>query len=140
MRVLLDTCVISEIRRPQGSARVKDAVAALVPSEVFISAITFGKLTKGIALLEAGEKKSALQNWLLTLEKQYARSILPVDLETVRLWGELTAQAQKSGCTVPACDGLIAATARRHGLHLMTRNITDFEATGAMLVDPWRDD
>ena len=137
MRVLLDTCVISEIRKPQGSARVKEAVAALVSSDVFISAITFGELTKGITLLEKGKKKTALQNWLLTLEKNYARAILPIDLETVRLWGELTAQAQKNGCTVPACDGLIAATARQHGLHIMTRNIRDFEATGAMLINPW---
>lgn len=140
MRVLLDTCVISEVRKSQGSASVRKAVAELVSSDVFISAITFGEMTKGIALLEKGKKKTELQNWLLKLEKNYARAILPIDIETVRMWGELTAQAQKSGCIIPVSDGLIAATARQHGLHIMTRNIKDFENTGAMLINPWEEE
>ncbi len=139
MRVLLDTCVISEIRKPQGDARVKSAVAALAPSDAYISAITFGEMAKGVALLEKGRKKAELQNWLLTFERNYARAILPVDTETVRLWGELTAQEQKNGFIIPVSDGLIAATARQYGLYLMTRNIKDFEGTGAMLINPWEE-
>jgi predicted nucleic acid-binding protein len=61
-----------------------------------------------------------------------------VDLETSRIWGELTADARKRGKTVPASDGLIAATARRHGLHIMTRNTADFESTGVLLLNPFR--
>ncbi len=137
MRVLLDTCVISEIRKPQGHPNVIKAVQSLVSSDTFISVMTFGELTKGIALLPKGKKKIALQNWLLALEKNYARAILPIDIETVRLWGDLTAQARQKGVTVPVSDGLIAATAKQHGLHLMTRNVKDFEHTGAMLVNPW---
>lgn len=53
------------------------------------------------------------------------------------VWGELVAAAQKTGHTIGAVDGLIAATARRHGLYVMTRNVADFEPTGALLVNPW---
>lgn len=73
------------------------------------------------------------------LEQRFADRILPIDVEVARIWGELTARAQARGGQVAAADGLIAATAIRNGLHVMTRNIRDFEPTGAMLIDPWTD-
>ena len=73
------------------------------------------------------------------LEVNYADRVLVVDLETSHIWGELTAEAQKAGKTVPASDGLIAATARRHGLHVMTRNTEHFKLAGVLLLDPWTD-
>ncbi len=106
---------------------------------MFLSVLTVGELTKGIELLAAGERKRTLRRWLETLEQDYADRILSIDTETARIWGELTAGAQTGGRTIPASDGLIAATAIRHGLHLMTRNVTDFVNTGAMLLNPWQD-
>ena len=69
----------------------------------------------------------------------YGERILPIDAETVRVWGESTAAAQKNGRIVSASDGLIAATARRHGLRVMTRNVDDFAPMGVMIVNPWGD-
>ncbi len=137
VRVLLDTCVLSELRRPGGDPRVRDRVEEIDPSQLFVSVVTVGELTKGIALLAAGERKQQLASWLLGLERRFAAQILPVDVEVARLWGELTAQAQAQGSQIPAGDGLIAATARRHGLHVMTRNTRHFAATGVPIVDPW---
>ena len=54
-----------------------------------------------------------------------------------QFWGELTAQAKLKGITIPTSDGLIAATALAHGLHVMTRNATDFQSTGVLLLNPW---
>jgi len=88
--------------------------------------------------LDEGKRKRDLQSWIQALERYYTERILPVDLETTRIWGELTARAQKKGKTIPASDSLIASTAIRHGLHVMTRNIDDFSATGAMLINPWK--
>ena len=139
MRVLLDTCVLSELRTSNGNAEVRSAVDALDSDHLFLSVISIGEITKGIALLREGQKKRALQAWLQTLERHYADRLLPVDLETGRIWGELTAAARKAGRTVPASDGLIAATARRHGLHVMTRNTADFETTDVLLLNPWVD-
>ncbi len=137
MRVLLDTCVLSEIRKAHGNRSVRRAVEEISDDDLFVSVISIGEIAKGIELLEDGRRKRALQSWLQTLERDYASRILAVDQETAHIWGELVAAAQKRGKMVASSDGLIAATARRHGLHVMTRNIADFEPTGAMLINPW---
>ena len=137
MRVLLDTCVVSEARREKGHPRVRAQVEAIRSRDLYVSVITVGELTKGIALLSGGKKKDALSEWLLALEQDYAERILPVDAETARVWGKLAAAAQRRGKTVSVSDGIIAATAIRHGIHVMTRNVSDFRETGAMLINPW---
>ena len=101
--------------------------------------LCIGEIIKGIALLDTGKRKRELLSWVRKLEHNYADRILPVDLEVVQIWGEITAVAQKQGITIPVCDGLIASTARRHGLHLMTRNTDDFEPTGVILINPWKE-
>lgn len=137
MRVLLDTCVLSELRRSKGHQGVRRAVEALESEDLFVSVLSVGEITKGITLLKEGRKKRDLQAWLQALERHYADRVLPVDLETSHVWGELTAAAQRIGKTIPASDGLIAATARRHGLHVMTRNTEHFQPTGVLLLNPW---
>jgi toxin FitB len=137
VRVLLDTCVLSELRRPKAHPRVRRAVEALRSDDLFLSVITIGEIARGIALLADANKKRGLREWLQNLEQHYADRVLAVDVETSHIWGELTAQAQKHGKTVPASDGLIAATARRHGLHVMTRNTEHFNMSGVALIDPW---
>lgn len=138
MRVLLDTCVLSELRHPKGHPAVRQAVDALNAEELFVSVITIGEIAKGVSHLREGPKKRALETWMNTLERDYGDRLLSIDLETCRLWGELTARAEKAGRVVPATDGLIAATALRHGLRVMTRNTTDFESTGVLLLNPWK--
>ncbi len=138
MRVLLDTCVLSELRQTHGNAGVRRAVEALDSNDMFVSVLSIGEINKGITLLKESRNKRDLQAWLQTLERFYADRLLPIDLETSRIWGEFTAAAQKAGRTIPATDGLIAATARRHGLHVMTRNVGDFMPTGALLTNPWQ--
>ena len=140
MRVLLDTCVLSELRRPKGHPGVRRAVDALNNGDLFVSVVSIGEIAKGIALLKESHNKRGLMAWLQALEHDYADRLLPVDLETSHVWGELTAAAQKVGKTVPASDGLIAATAQRHGLHIMTRNTEHFAPTGVLLVNPWLDE
>lgn len=139
MRVLLDTCVLSELRKSTCPPQVRQALASRQDTDLFISVVTIGEITKGIALLDNSQRKRDLRRWLNTLETHYHDRLLPVDLETVRLWGEMTAKAQRSGCIVAANDGLIAATALHHGLTVMTRNMADFVPTGALLFNPWED-
>lgn len=140
MRVLLDTCVVSEVVRPAGAQRVKDRVAELDKTATFLSVVTAGELARGVALLTPGKKREGYRAGLMRLEREYGDRILPIDLETARIWGEIDARCQQHGRRLPALDGLIAATAIRHGLHVVTRNVRDFEATGALLIDPWEDD
>ena len=108
-----------------------------VAVDLFISVITLGELTKRIALLDPGQRKKALTDWLLGLEQQFSDRILEITSDVVRVWGELTAAASRNGRAVPATDGLIAATALHHGLKVMTRNIDDFAPTGVEVLNQW---
>ena len=139
MRTLVDTCVLSELRRTDGNPRVRAMFATIAESDVFLSVLTIGELRKGIDRLKAGPKKLALSTWIDRLAMSAEGRILSVDLETAVIWGEVSARAEKKGRPIPAIDGLLAATALRHGLHLMTRNVVDFEPTGVLLVNPWED-
>lgn len=138
MRALLDSCVLTELGRDKGNPTVKSAVAAIATTNLYLSVLTVGEIAKGIALLAAGRKKKTLGMWLTCLEANFGDRILAIDVETARLWGELTARAQKSGIGIPAVDGLLAATALCHGLHVMTRNTRHFEASEALIIDPWQ--
>mgnify|MGYP002641644890 CR=1 FL=1 len=138
MRTLIDTCVLSELRRPHPNQRVIAHFSALADDDIFLSVVTIGELRKGIDQLKAGKKKRELEAWLQQLITATAGRLLSIDLETATLWGELAAKAATAGRPLPAIDCLIAATAIQHGLHLMTRNVADFEPTGVLLVNPFR--
>lgn len=142
MRVILDTCVLSELRKSSETNHSCDKnvwqfINTMENEQIFISVITIGEITKGIQLLSKGNRQNELHTWLQTMENNYQQSILEIDIETVRIWGDVTATAQKNGRIVAASDGLIAATAIRHGMHVVTRNVSDFKPTGVMLINPW---
>jgi len=137
VKVLLDTCVVSEIQKPDGNQRVKDAVQRHPSEDVFLSAITVGEVRYGISLLPDGRKRTALEHWFMRLQEEYSDRILPVTVDIARAWGELTAQVRRSGGMLFPADGLIAASALRHGMRVMTRNTRGFEASGVPLIDPW---
>ncbi len=137
MRVLLDTCVVSELRRPDCHPSVSKAIEALESEDIFLSVITIGEISKGIALLKDSKRRRNLETWLRALERDHGTRILGIDVEVSRTWGDLTASAQKRGKTIPGSDGLIAATARQYGLHVMTRNVEHFNAAGVFVMNPW---
>lgn len=137
MKTLIDTDVLSEARKPDGHATVKERLAAADPGDLFISVISIGELAHGVARLPAGARRRELEAWLGVTERHFADRILPIDRSIAQLWGEITAKATSAGRTLHAADGLIAATAIHHGLRIMTRNVADYEPTGVLLVNPW---
>ena len=137
MKYLLDTCVVSELNHSDCCPVVRTRIAELDDKDLYLSVVTVGEISKGITLLEASRKQRKLLTWLESLQEYYRNRILPIDMNTSIRWGSLTANAQKKGIMVPASDGLIAATACQHELCIMTRNIQDFEHTGATLENPW---
>jgi len=139
VKTLLDTCTLAELKKPSPNAAVVAAVQAIPDAQLYVSVLSLGEIAKGIGLLAAGKKREALTAWLATLESQFSDRLLGLDAETAKPWGELTARAQKKGVTIPATDGLIAATALHHGLHAMTRNEGDFKASGVRIINPWHE-
>lgn len=137
MKVLLDTCVLSELYKPEPLKTVYEAVNSVSDEHLFISVITVGEISKGIAMLPKGQRKQSLLKWFSTIEHEYADRLLSITAETAAIWGEITSKAQQEGFIIHASQGLIAATALQHGLHLVTRNVQDFEPTGIMLINPW---
>ncbi|HEY9784453.1 MAG TPA: type II toxin-antitoxin system VapC family toxin [Candidatus Obscuribacterales bacterium] len=138
MKIVLDTCVLSEIRNPMGSEVVKETVSRIPDEDLFLSVLSTGEIMKGIELLEASKKKNSLTTWLDGLQSQFSDRILPIDNQTALIWGSITARLSKMGISLPSIDGLLAATVLRHHMHLMTRNTRHFEATGAIIIDPWQ--
>lgn len=137
MKVLLDTCVISELARPNCHPAIRQLLSDTPEEHLYLSVITIGELTKGVSLLAESHRKQALQLWLYGLLRRFSAQILPITEDTAEIWGKLTARAQGEGKTIPIADGLIAATALGHGLAVVTRNSRDFVATGVLVIDPW---
>lgn len=126
------------MQRPRGNQHVRSRVAELHERQVFISVVSIGELTRGVSMIADDiHRRNRLSVWLNELQERYADQILPFDVEVSQLWGELTAAAALRGNTVPATDGQLAATARRYGLYVMTRNVRHFQETGVEIVNPW---
>jgi toxin FitB len=138
VRYLLDTNVLSEVRRPRPEPRVLAWLDAADEDRLHLSAITIGEIARGVALLEDGRRKQELAAWLETdLQHRFGPRLLAIDGDTALAWGQLMGEAKQKGRPVAAMDGWIAATALRHELVLVTRNTKDFENLGVRLFDPW---
>jgi len=116
---------------------VVSALAAQVEEDLYLSVLTIGEISKGVALLPEGGKRRGLEAWLAGVQKQFSDRLVGVDSETAEIWGFATARASQRGVVVPAIDGLIAAQAMRHGLTVATRNVRHFREAGAMVFNPW---
>lgn len=139
MKYLLDTCAISELRKPECPETLRGLIESADDASLFLSAITLGEIQKGVSLLPTGKRRQEFQAWLAFLQSSFEDRILPIASDTSLIWGEITAKCQKAGHTLHSPDGLIAATAIQFGLHLVTRNVADFEPAGVLIVNPWRD-
>jgi toxin FitB len=133
--ILLDTDVLSALRRPERDAKLEAWFKRQRESDLFLSVVTIGEIERGIQRQRAVNPEFArtLAAWLDAVMTLYGERILPFDLAAARRWGQLSAQV---GNDRP--DLMIAATALEHGLTVATRNITDFEPTGVATIDPSR--
>jgi toxin FitB len=137
VKVLLDTCVLAELRSPRGNPAVKTAVASLSDDDLYLSGLTLGEITRGVLSLPNGRKQRDLRAWLAGLRSQFADRILNVSGETAELWGEISVRAHRAGYRLNVVEGLVAATALSHGLHVMTHATPGLAATGVLIIDPY---
>ena len=136
MSYLVDTNVFSELAKTQPDDQVikwlRDHEA-----DLYLSTVTIGELRRGIEALPAGKRKAALQSWLTGLCKRMEGRILSFNTSTAHVWGQLMAAWNKKGTTVPSLDSQLAATAHRHNLTMVTRNVSDFQNTGVQHYNPF---
>ena len=131
---LLDTVVISELRKAKPDAGVVRWISKREDDQLFISVVTLGEIERGIEKQRKGNPQFAdgLSTWLESLTSLYGNRVLPVTPEIARRWGRLSAALGNQ-----SADLLIAATAIAHDLEVVTRNSSDFIPTGVSVVNPY---
>jgi toxin FitB len=132
---LFDTNVIAELRKGRrANPRVTAWLDPIEPDQIHLSVLTIGEVRRGIDSVGRRDAAAAraLERWLRRLLAEHADRILPVDSAVAEEWGRLNVPDP-----VPVIDGLLAATARVHGLVLATRNVKDVHRTGVDFVNPF---
>lgn len=134
---LLDTNVLSELRRRQCDPRVKAWVAAQDSASMMISVMSLFEIRSGIERKRLKDPRQAevIERWLVLTARRYAGQILPVTEAIADRCGRLSPRQR-----LPGVDGFIAATALEHDLTVVTRNVSDFERSGVPVVNPFAED
>ena len=135
---LIDTNVLSELRRDRPSRRVTDFVAAQPLDSMFVSVVTFAELRFGIERLDDLDKRADLSLWLESrIRPKFQGRILPVSEDVMLTWRILVDRGRKARHTFTQPDLILAATALHFGLTVVTRDVVDFERAGAAVFNPW---
>ena len=130
---LLDTNVISELRRPKPHGAALAWLQSVADSDLHISAVSLGEIQAGIELTrdQDAAKAAEIEAWADLMAGSY--NVLPMDAATFRLWEKL--MHRRSDTLYE--DAMIAATAIRHQLKVVTRNVADFADFGVELFNPF---
>jgi hypothetical protein len=137
---LLDTNVLSELRRPRPSARVRSFIAGQRLEDLFVSTVTFAKIRNGIETLGDPIRRAGLNDWLLQrLRPMFAQRVLELSEDVMFKWRLLVEEGRKVGHTFSQPDLIVAATALQHGLTVVTRDTGDYKLARVPLLNPWVD-
>ena len=135
MSYLIDTNVLSELRRRDPEPSVVEWFAKRPARLLFLSVITLGEIRKGVESIADSQRRRKLIDWLeAELPTFFMGRVLPVDIHVADRWGRLQAVEKRP---LPAVDSLLAATALHHDLVLVTRNEKDFRFAGLDVINPW---
>jgi toxin FitB len=131
---ILDTNVISAVRRPERAPQVAAWLRGKAEQDLFLSVITLGEIERGIRQQEKRDPGFAndLRSWLDRTVLLFSDRLLAFEAEDARIWGRLSAEIGHNGA-----DLMIAASALRHGAIVVTGNISDFAPTGAAMETPF---
>jgi predicted nucleic acid-binding protein len=131
---LLDTNVVSQLRKREPDRAVMSWLASVRAADLHLSVLVVGEIRNGIERLARRDREqaSAHERWLVELLDLYADRIAPVTAEVAETWGRINVPDP-----LPVVDGLLAATALVHDWTLVTRNVTDVRRTGVRLLDPF---
>ncbi len=134
---LLDTNVLSELRKPRPEPRVLDFVAKQPLDQLYISSVALAEIRYGVEIHPDAQRRTELLDWLrLIIRPMFANRILPVSEDILLRWRLLVEVGRKAGITFSQPDLFIAATALQHDLTIVTRDHAGFDRTGAKVLNP----
>ena len=135
---LLDTNVISELRRLRPETRVVAFLSTQPLEQLFISTVTFAEIRYGIEMVDDAIRRAELNDWLTNkVRPMFEQRVLGVSEDVMFKWRLLVEDGRKAGHTFSQPDLIIAATALHHGLTVVTRDISDFSRARVPVLDPW---
>lgn len=138
MNYLLDTYVLSEFSRRKPAPKLMRWMDGVAEESLYISAVTIGELQRSIEALPDSQRKNDLMVWLNEgLKERLKEHILPLETVTFTLWGSLTSWKEQDGKPMGVIETLIAATALRHNLTIVTNQPEAYLRCGAHVVNPW---
>jgi toxin FitB len=137
---LLDTNILSELRRPKPEPRVVAFVGAQPMEQLYVSSVTLAEIRFGIEMLPDASRRVELNDWLtLKVRPMFEQRILTVTEDVMFKWRLLVEEGRKIGHTFSQPDLIIAATGIHHGLTVVTRDTADFAKARAVVFNPWID-
>lgn len=135
---LLDTNVLSELRRPKPDAKVVQFVSGQSLDLLYLSVVTFAEIRFGIELVHDMSRRMELNDWLaLELRPMFENRVLEISEDIMLKWRLLVEEGRKAGHTFSQPDLLIAATALHHGLTIVSRDTREYERANAPVLNPW---
>jgi toxin FitB len=137
---LLDTNILSELRRPRPNPKVVDFVASQPLDLLYVSIVTFAEIRFGIERVADATRRAELNDWLThKVRPMFEQRALPVSEDVMFKWRLLVEDGRKAGHTYSQPDLIIAATALHHGLTVVSRDTSDFNKARIPVHNPWRD-
>ena len=137
---LLDTNILSELRRPKPEPKVVVFVNAQPIDRLYVSTVTFAEIRFGIELIADPGRRAALNDWLAhTVRPMFGQRVHPITEDIMFKWRLVVEEGRKAGHTFSQPDLIIAATALHHGLTVVTRNADDFTRARVPVFNPWSD-
>jgi toxin FitB len=140
-RWLLDTNVLSELRRRRAEPKVVAFVAAQPLDSLHVSTVTFAEIRFGIEMVADLRRRAELNDWLThRIRPMFEQRVLPVSEDVILKWRLLVEDGRRAGHTFSQPDLMIAATALVHGLTVASRDTTDYARARVPVLNPWSAD
>jgi len=138
---LLDTNIVSELRRPRPERKVLTFVATQPLELLFVSTVTFAEIRFGIERLADTNRRAELNDWLAhKLRPMFEHRVLAISEDVMFKWRLLVEEGRKADHTFGQPDLIIAATALHHGLTVVSRDVSDYRRARTPVLNPWSDE
>jgi predicted nucleic acid-binding protein len=137
---LLDTNILSELRRPKPERKVLAFIAVQPLDLLYISSATLAEIRFGFELVSDASRRAGLNDWLAhKMRPMFAQRVLEITEDVMFKWRLLVEDGRKAGHTFSQPDLIIAATALHHGLTVVSRDVSDYQKAHVPVFNPWAD-